>query len=278
MEQESQSTDSLYDFLYVDSDRASTLITQLYAPGVITSIKRISSEGEKSTKSGGISIPVASGKLSVEDAINQTQEKLFDASWALPINLLDKLSESELIQNGIEGQKLGKLVLVRGKIRLFDISFFQKSLPFVNQVMLNELKSKSSGNGKKVRPEDVEIAPGMTFGLMSHLLSVIPNTLQVDFMDDHGNNIWMTIDRDNFTINSDDLSLKYGGGIPGEWFVLGLVDALPDSHYQDDESIEFPEHPMKDGFKGMLSAIQELAGRPPYSYGMTPLILFRKID
>ncbi|MCJ7926482.1 MAG: hypothetical protein MUW55_11215 [Pantoea vagans] len=276
MEQESQSTDSLYDFLYVDSDRASTLITQLYAPGVITSIKRISSEGEKSTKSGGISIPVANGKLSVEDAINQTQEKSFDASWSLPINLLDKLSELDLIKKGVENQKLGRIVLVRGKMRLFDISFFQKSLPFVSNLMLNELKGKP--NARKTKPEDIELAPGMTFGLISHLLDVVPNTLQIDFMDDHGNNIWMTIDRENFTVNPDDLSLKYGGGIPGEWFVLGLIDALPDHLYDSAQDIDFPEHPMKDGFKGLLVGIQEFAGRPPYAYGMTPLILFRKID
>lgn len=275
MEQELQSTDSLYDFLYVDSERASTLITQLYAPGVITSIKRISSEGEKSTKSGGIDVKVAKGTLSVEDAINQTQEKLFDASWSLPINLLDKLSEGDLIQSGVEGQNLGKLALIKGKIRLFDISFFQKSLPFISHIMLNEIKSKPSA--KKIKPEDVELAPGMTFGMINNLLNVIPNTLQVDFMDDHGNNIWMTIDRENFTINPDDISLKYGGGIPGEWYALGLVDALPDYLYQDDSVYDFPEHPMKDGLKGMLGGIQEMAGRAPNAYGMTPLILFRKI-
>lgn len=277
MAQESQSTDSLYDFLYVDSDRASTLITQLYAPGVITSIKRISSESEKSTKSGGISIPAVNGKLSVEDAINQTQEKSFDASWSLPINLLDKLSELQLIKTGVEDQKLGKIVLVRGKMRLFDISFFQKSLPFVRNVMLNEVKANSKANAK-IKADDLEIAPGMTFGLIGHLLDVVPNTLQVDFMDDKGNNIWMTIDRENFTVNPDDISLKYGEGIPGEWFVLGLIDALPDHMYEDVEKIDFPEHPMKDGFSGLIGSIQEFAGRPQYAFGMTPLILFRKID
>ncbi len=162
---------------YVDAHRASTLITQLYAPDAITSIKRISSEGEKATKSGSVGIPIANGKLSVEDAINQTQEKSFDASWALPINLLDKLSELDLINTGVEGQILGRIVLVRGKMRLFDISFFQKSLPFVSKVMSNELKGKS--NNKKVKPDDLELAPGMTVGLINQFLRYTTSNIEL---------------------------------------------------------------------------------------------------
>ncbi|EKZ5661560.1 hypothetical protein REX01_000691 [Klebsiella aerogenes] len=270
---ESQNTDSLYDFLYVDSDRASNLITQLYAPGVMTSIKRISTEGEKSLKGGGFDVKIAKGNVSVEDAITHTQEKLFDASWALPINLLDKLSELDLINIGIDRQKLGKIVLIRGKISFFDISFFSKSMPFISRV----LTASSQPQKKKINPENLEISEGLTFGMMKDLLDIIPNTLQVDFIDNQGNNIWMTIDRENFTINPDDMALKYGGGIPGEWFVLGLVDALPNYMYNDDGDLELPLNPIKDGLKEMLSGIQEMAGRSSSAYGMTPIILFRKI-
>lgn len=275
MEQGSQNTDSLYDFLYVDSDRASTLITQLYAPGVISSIKRISSDTEKQKKSGGVSLKIAKGDLSVEDAITQTQEKLFDASWALPINLLDKLSESNLISRGIDEHKLGKLVLVKGNISFFDISFYQKSIPFMSQVFLNI--AKQSGGKKNIKAEDLTLADGLTFGMVKDLLNIVPNALQVDFVDDHENNIWMTIDRENFTINPDDMVLKYGGVIPGDWYALGLVDALPNHHYKDGSEAKFPSNEMKDGLKAMLSGLQEMVGRSEEAYGVTPIVLFRKI-
>ncbi|ECD7245090.1 hypothetical protein LZX53_005036 [Salmonella enterica] len=276
MEQESQGTDLLYDFLYIDTRRASTLITQLYAPGVVSSIKHISSEEESKQKSGGVDVKVANGAFSVEEAINRTQEKLFDASWSLPINLLDKLSESNLITSGITDRKLGNLVLIKGKISFFDISFLQKSIPFMEKLLLSQVPKKP--NQKKIKPEDLQLVDGLTLGMVSSLLDIVPDTLQIDFIDDNKNNIWMTIDKRNFTINPDDMVLKYGSKIPGEWYALGLVDALPEASDEDNEDNNEISNPLKDGLKQILSGIKESAGRTNNSYGMTPLILFRKIE
>lgn len=275
MEQGSQTTDSLYDFLYVDKERVSSLLTQLYAPGVVTSVKRVSSESEKTTNSGGFDLKLAKGNASIDEAISHTQERLFDASWALPINLLDKLTEADLIKTGISAERLGNTVLIKGRIGFFDISFFQKSLPFIGKTIMNDLPKNQKN---RVKLEEIPISEDMTFGMVDDLFNVIPNTLQVDFVDDHKNNIWMTLAKEYLTINPDDMVLKYGGVIPGEWFVIGLVDALPDCEHQDNSGYQdFPEHPLKDGFKDMLKAIREMAGRSENSYGMTPLVVFRKI-
>lgn len=254
MEHESQDTDLLYDFLYIDTKRASTLITQLYAPGIVTSIKHISSEAESKHKSGGVDVKVANGSFSVEEAINHTQEKLFDASWSLPINLLDKLSESNLIASGITDRKLGNLVLIRGKISFFDISFLQKSIPFMEKLLFGQMPKKP--NQKKIKPEDLQIVDGLTLGMVSSLLDIVPDTLQIDFIDDNKNNIWMTIDKKNFTINPDDMVLKYGSKIPGEWYALGLVDALPEASDENDENDNDTSNPLKDGLKQILSGIK----------------------
>ncbi|MCP5804603.1 hypothetical protein NL322_28910, partial [Klebsiella pneumoniae] len=72
-------------------------------------------------------------------------------------------------------------------------------------------------------PDNIEVAPGITLGMVSELLNIVPNTLQVDFIDKNGNTIWMTINREYLTINPDDMFLKYGGRIPGDWFVVGLI-------------------------------------------------------
>jgi hypothetical protein len=53
MEQEQQSTDSLYDFLYVDNQRASSLLAQMNGPCVVTSIKHVTAEIDKSMSDGG---------------------------------------------------------------------------------------------------------------------------------------------------------------------------------------------------------------------------------
>ncbi|HBT7663352.1 TPA: hypothetical protein MCW73_001727 [Klebsiella pneumoniae] len=277
MEQEPQSIDSLYDFLYVDKLRASSLTAQLYGPGVVTAIKLITSDSDKSTKGVGLDVKIFKGNTSVEEAINNTQEKQFDASWSLPINLLDKLSEAGLIRHGLNGELLGSTVVIKGAMRIFDISMLQKCIPFASKMFSKQLPVlPPKASKKKINPEDVEIAPGVSFGMVADLLQVVPNTLQVDFIDEEGHTIWMTINRDYLTINPDDMVLKYGGKFPGEWYVVGLIDAVPESEESFSELV-FPPNAMKDSLTGILSAIKDFAGRDYNSYGMTPLIIFRKV-
>ncbi|HDG8000787.1 TPA: hypothetical protein PCK98_003811, partial [Klebsiella pneumoniae] len=75
MAQEQQSTDSLYDFLYVDNQRASSLLAQMHGPGVVTSIKHVTAEIDKSMSDAGFDLKIVKSKIGVEETINQTQEK-----------------------------------------------------------------------------------------------------------------------------------------------------------------------------------------------------------
>ncbi|MEH4987364.1 hypothetical protein PO461_07965 [Enterobacter asburiae] len=277
MEQEQQNIDSLYDFLYVDKLRASSLTAQLYEPGVVTTIKTTISDADKSLKGVGSDLKILKGNVSIEEAISNTQEKQFDATWSLPINLLDKLSESGLLRSGLNGERLGNVVVIKGTMRIFDISVLQKCLPFASKMFHSQMPSSTKSSKKHVKSEDIEIAPGVTFGAVTDLLNIVPNTLQIDFVDEGGHTIWMTIDRDFLTINPDDMVLKYGGKLPGEWYVVGLIDAVPE-HEDISPQIDFPANPTKDFIAEMLNAIKKFVGRGENAYGMTPLVIFRKIN
>lgn len=279
MEQEQQSTGSLYDFLYVDNQRASSLLAQMHGPGVVTSIKHVTAEIDKSMSDAGFDLKIVKSKIGVEETINQTQEKSFDASWTLPINLLDKLDENDLIRTELNGERLGSTVLCKGKMRIFDISVFQKSVPFIAKMMeMEQPKLPPKAKKTSFNAEDQFIAPGVTFGMMKEVLNIVPNTLQVDFINEAAQTIWMTINRDYLTINPDDMVLKYGSSLPGEWYVIGFIDALPEIEEDMMDAYSFEPNPMKDGITGMLSGIRDLAGRSSNSYGMTPLVIFRKIQ
>lgn len=282
MEQESQDTDFLYDFLYVDQNRASSLIAQLHSPGVATIVKQTSSDADKKVNDLGVSAAgIVKGKIATEEAITKTQERQYDASWSLPINLLDKLDEVHLIMKGLNGERLGNTVHIKGRIRIFDISMMRKTLPFMGVLAKQKSPVLPPKAKKQNNQEDIEIMPGLTLSMMTVVLDMVPNTLQVDFVDSDGKTMWMTINRDYLTVNPDDMVLKYGGVIPGEWHVIGLIDALPDNIVTtDDKESEapFPENPFKDGLLTLLNAIRSNAGRSPSSYGMTPLIIFRTIS
>ena len=281
MAQGIQNTSSLFDFLYIDRSRASSIISQLHAPGVITTVKQTQSDQDKSSKDIGLStLGILKGQAAVEEILTEAQERLFDASWSLPMNLLDKLDEAGLIKKGLDSERLGSTVHANGRIRIFDISMTQKTIPFLS-MLASSNESKLPPKAKKSnKNEDLFVAPGLTIGMMTAILGIVPNTLQVDFVDNEGRTVWMTINRDYLTVNPDDMVLKYGGVIPGEWHVVGLIDALPDSENitRTQETAAFPPNPLKDGLVTLLESIRENAGRSPSSFGMTPLVIFRTIS
>lgn len=285
MELEQQSTDSLFDFLYIDRVRVSSLTAQLHNAGVVTSVKQTTSDTDKSNKSVELSVKILKGKVGTDDALTHSQEKTFDASWSLPINFLDKLDEAGMIKTGLNGENLGSVVHSVGKMHIFDVSTIQKIMPIfgeIAQAQLNTVnlppKAKAKLKGK-LTPDEIEISPGLTIGVVKKLINIVPNILQVDFIDENGNLMWMSIDKEYLTINPDDLALKYGGTIPGTWHVIGLIDALPDS-VQDqniNNPLDFPEHDLKSGLQSFLDMVKVQAGRGSDSYGMTPLLIFRTV-
>ena len=284
MEQEQQSIDSLFDFLYIDRVRVSSLTAQLHNAWVVTSIKQTTSDTDKSNKSVELNVKIIKGKIGVDESIAHSQEKTFDASWSLPINFLDKLSEVGMIKTGLNGENLGSVVHSVGKMRIFDVSTIQKIMPIFGEMAHAQSNTNLPPKAKaklKGKPDfdEIEISPGLTLGVVKKLINIVPNILQVDFIDENGQLMWMSIDKEYLTINPDDLALKYGGTIPGTWHVIGLIDALPD-YIQGagvDGTPAFPEHDLKSGLQNFLDMIKEQAGRGSDSYGMTPLLIFRRV-
>lgn len=285
MEQEQQNIDSLFDFLYIDRVRVSSLTAQLHNAGVVTSVKQTISDTDKSNKSVELNVKIFKGKIGADDSIAHSQEKTFDASWSLPINFLDKLDEVGMIKTGLNGENLGSVVHSIGKMRIFDVSTIQKIMPLFGEMAQAQAntanlppKAKAKLKGK-LDIDEIEVSPGLTFGVVKKLINIVPNILQVDFIDEDGELMWMSIDKEFLTINPDDLALKYGGTIPGTWHVIGLIDALPDyvQGKDIDSSPAFPEHDLKSGLQTFLDMVKEQAGRGSNSYGMTPLLIFRTV-
>ncbi|EKN6412606.1 hypothetical protein DVP79_23430, partial [Yersinia enterocolitica] len=66
--------------------------------------------------------------------------------------------------------------------------------------------------------------------------------------------------------------------IPGEWNILGFVDAYPGDRL-DNPDAPYPSNinDLKAAMDSMLLIIKNLMGRSDSSYGMTPLMIFRAV-
>ncbi|MDE1492578.1 DUF6414 family protein [Xenorhabdus bovienii] len=294
MAQDSQGTGFLYDFLYLDKERVYSTIAQLNNSGVLKTLKQTNGEKNSDTSeldvTGEASVMLlkAKGKAKkrLTEELNESLEFTHDTTWTLPLQLLDLLSEKDYITQGTCDSRLGSLSILQGRIKVFDVTTLKQSLPlFIQFMSLQETSSSPilppkvrNKNKKNQNIDDIEIGPGITFGSVDKFLSMVPDSLQIDFYENTGNESWMTLDKNNLTINASDLSMKYGSNISGEWYVLGIVDALPDC-ITDDFGIENhkEENAIKVGLFHMIDELKNFLGRSPSRYGITPLIIFRKI-
>jgi len=61
MAQDSQNTDSLFDYFYVDKERISALTAQLFESGVLNNVKQTALESEKDLKEIKAGLPIIGG-------------------------------------------------------------------------------------------------------------------------------------------------------------------------------------------------------------------------
>ncbi|MHB9805469.1 DUF6414 family protein [Pantoea ananatis] len=273
MAQDSQSTDSLYDYLYIDRERINALTAQLFASGVLTQVKQSQSETDNGANQIEFKIPIFKTGISANESISRGQERLFDSSWSLPLNLLDKLSESGRLDRKIDKAKLGDLVLVKGMMKIFDADMVHQFMPVFKKLKTSEAKNEKNNNKKAFLRQEIN-----EFQNVEDMVNFLPRSTQIDFADSEGNQIWMSVKPENLTIGMGDIALKYGPFIPGEWYILGFIDAYADDRL-DHPDAPYPSNinDLKSGMDNMLMLIKTMMGRPNNSFGMTPLMIFRTV-
>lgn len=266
MEQDSASTASLFDFFYVDRERVSSLTAQLFGAGVITSVRQTESEGDKASKALELSVKIAKAKFGAEDSFTTSQERLFDASWSLPLNLLDRLQEMSMIKTDIDNARLGDLILASGHIKIFDVAMVQQMMPAAKKLA----RSGGKGPAAKQHAHNLDMA--------EEIVKFLPKSVQIEMADTEGNLLWTSVNPENLTIPPGDMMLKYGPVIPGKWHVLGLLDAHQDGEWEDPDA-PYPQtnNEFKESMSGLSMMMRMQVGRPENSLGITPLMIFRKI-
>jgi len=88
--------------------------------------------------------------------------------------------------------------------------------------------------------------------------------------------LWSSLQPENLTISAADLTLKYGGEVPGVWQILCVLDAWAETTEPD--TIEaWSAGPLMDGILTATRALRATMGRPAQWLGITPLMIFRDI-
>lgn len=106
---------------------------------------------------------------------------------------------------------------------------------------------------------------------------------------------WSVLNADGLVASPSDFLLKHGVNIPGQWYILGVIDATPnDEEIPAEEAVQVAEDAIPDGdiegiqtiaTKGMGGFLDEIApmirlmfGRRDTQYGLTTLLIFRRVS
>lgn len=303
MTSESAKADSVYDILYADTRRISSLLSQFTDNGIVTELTQSDETGH--ANKAGVSLKVISGDTSSSGVERKSQK--IDPQWLLPLIFLDEAQH--LIERDIAQAPIGSLVLIQGKLVVTDVRILQKlwSAPSAKKAILHQMREAerksasgsedNQGEQNRAARRAANKAAGKSSNQMSEvseaelimeLLPLLPHSPQINIISpDHV--AWATIEPSNFFGAVEDLMLKHGPKVAGSWAMVGILDGRPFEERIDDdydEIISFDER-LKMGMfqESIWKMATELAfparqalGRPIFSYGMTPLVIFREIE
>lgn len=305
-----QSTASVYDFLHNDSRRIGSYLAQLDDNGLMTEVRR-GEQASKNTKRGfsiGGQVLGTGGNLewTPKEGGGESAERVYDPFWANARHLLDALHENGMIHRGLEGASIGGMVLVTGSMEVMDLGLLKEmwKLPTLRQLVIDgatkkaQAKAEASGapqpnrqarraQGKGPQPAVPKSQEEQSANLMLEMMPVLPHSLNL-ILSALGGKVWANLREEHLVGTGSDLVLKHGRSVPGQWHLLGILDARPDLGGQGDQIvnsvIDFSNpalllvDSLASQFARIASPIVRIAiGRPGSHYGITPLLIFREV-
>lgn len=220
---------------------------------------------------------VTGGKMGSDHSVNTTAEHLYDGIPTMPREMINRLDELGFIHRGLKEEFLGNLVLLDGRLGVIDIAVTKELVEPALNFYTKDLNKQNTQDSRKLAKEIKEnqkdimtLFKGVPFGLEAKLLQktgVEDKETGIPFSDE----VWMTLHRDEIVGSPVDLNFKHGEFLAGEWYVLGILDALP----YDEFTFETTPNEFRDGIVSMIKMIKTLVGRPQTAYGITPIAIFR---
>lgn len=291
---------SVFDFLYHDARRVGSFLAQFSTYGVLSGVTTTEAVGRAATTraTGGAGVgfvTVAKARVALELGVTDDErdaaERTFDPLWTNARTLLDYLAARDLIQRDVHAARLGQFVLATGSLIVLDVTMLKTAWdkPTVKRRILqgaegNTLPAKPKGKGRH-GPQSQEKLDAQ---LLIELLTVFPHSIQAHLIGDDFS-AWYSLAESSLVGMSSDLVLKHGALVPGEWNVLGIMDARPDPRdpADDDEAgLTAFDLAVADSAGTAIGNVaariapiaRQLLGRPRQSYGMTPLLIFREVS
>ena len=288
---------SVLDFLYHDSRRIGSFLSQFEPDGHLLQITRSKdgAEGKKDTSATEVkgSLAVASGAYTgtTETTLDLARgyARVFDPYWANARAFLNYANQNSLFVTDVTKARFGQLLHAKGHLGVMDIKMLRHAWDV--KTIQTQIKSGVGANGPAhtAAAKAAKKKAEQNADFMIDMLKIMPHAVQAFFATEDGQRIWGTLAEENLVTPPGDLALKHGIMVAGEWNLVAILDAMPSCHIPDEDYETQAQQavvqtlnllgssPISQIAVHVAPAAKLLLGRPQSSYGVTPLLIFREV-
>ena len=272
MAQGQEKSRSIFDFLYVDQPRLELYLAQFSEFGNLTGLVRSVAQSDQREIAGSIHIIKGGTKSGATTEL----EKHYDPRWIAPLTFLEEVSDRGILKGNIEEIGVGDFVLLKGKLILVDCGALEgafKTAAEVERPIPKGNRHERRGSAARGQPVPVSNLEEFTpFKMLAGLEQPL-----IMYLASGDSRFWSTMDSSHLVGGRNDLHLKHGVKIAGDWNLIGIIDCLPG--YDDSPPERFcgdGDNVFSAGLASTLGEIRKIMGRPSNCWGITPLIIMRE--
>lgn len=214
------------DFIYHDARRVGSLLTQFEGGGHLVALteREHAQKSEKThakfTAATDIKVVKAGIELGVapESTGGEALERQLDPIWANAISLLEYVEEKGMIAPNPATARIGQFVRISGILRIQDLRIVTSVLN--SKKFMDLMRSVQS-------PKEAKEFQAI-FNKIGMWLELVPVGVVAEIRRANGERFWSGIPSEGLTMAPEQIFLKHGPVLAGEWSILGILDAKPD--------------------------------------------------
>lgn len=269
----------LLDFLYADHERVASFLAQLYGSGTPKETEEAATKAKKLGRRGNLKLGPVEGAVEGERDWSREVRSTYDPLWSNSRKLIDHIQEESTSDTLLT---LGQIRILSGCLLAYDLSSLRNIMnsdameDFIaggiedDQSWVNRSTKAKSAEKKKQASVIREFLKGLPLGIGFVLVTKVAH-------------FWFSVKREFLSLYDLDVPLKFPTHISGPWNVLGVVDAMPNDHVEGIEpvlarNIDGLIPPMVLHMMQLTGATVGMFGRPLQAYGLSPLVVFRRVS
>lgn len=291
--EENSSDVSVLDFLYHDSRRIGSFLSQFEGDGHLQQFTRTKSgqRGRIRSRNSRVKGTVAllggqfDAKVDTSLSMNEGYSRVFDPYWANARAFLNHVEDHEMLKRDIALAEIGQFIIAKGHLSILDVTMLKHAwkAPSIQRRVLgangNNKQSNMTSAQKNAAREEKENSE-----LMLDMMQLMPHSVHSSLITQEESPalVWGSLAEEYLVTPASEIVLAHGAVLPGIWSFVGIMTALPDYGVQGPDDSDDVEIGVLQSLVGQISKklapiVRMTMGRPSFAYAVTPLLIFREV-